>query len=113
MNHLIVPRDWKRFSLYARRVRTWGPEDLSYIEEPLVDHIAFGRNPDYILPRLTHMEVTATTVSGVHLQTLMLCPTLESVSVWNSDPNVWLGRKQVKATLKYELNICRHVRHQL
>ncbi|KAL5497878.1 hypothetical protein ACEPAH_2809 [Sanghuangporus vaninii] len=89
VNHLIVPRDWKRVSLYAQRVRTWGPEDLSYVEEPLVDHIAFGRNPGYILPRLTHMEVTATSVSGVHLQTLMLCPTLESVSIWNPDPNTW------------------------
>ncbi|KAJ4473894.1 hypothetical protein J3R30DRAFT_3782075 [Lentinula aciculospora] len=89
VNHLIVPRDWKRFILYARRVRTWGPEDLSYIEEPLVDHIAFGREPDYILPRLQHMEVTAATVSGVHLQTLMLCPALKSMLIWNSDLNVW------------------------
>ena len=64
-------------------------EDLNYIDEPVVDHLAFSRDPDYILPRLKHMEVTATSVSGIHLQTLMLCPTLESVSIWNSDPNDW------------------------
>ncbi|KAH8112763.1 hypothetical protein DFH11DRAFT_1511091 [Phellopilus nigrolimitatus] len=92
VNHLIVPRDWKRFAMYAQRVRTWSPEDLSYIEEPVVDHIAFGRNPDFILPRLTHIEVTASTVSGVHLQTLILCPTLESVTIWNQTPNVWSTR---------------------
>ncbi|THH03918.1 hypothetical protein EW145_g5900 [Phellinidium pouzarii] len=86
VNYLIVPRDWNRFTSYARRVKTWSPEDLAYIEEPVVDHIAFGRNPEYILPNLTHIEVMATTVSGVHLQTLILCPTLESVTIWNATP---------------------------
>ncbi|KAI5121923.1 hypothetical protein M0805_000252 [Coniferiporia weirii] len=92
VNHLIVPRDWKRFETYAHRVKSWSPEDLSYIEEPVVDHIAFGRNPNYILPRLTHLEVTAKTVSGVHLQTLILCPSLESVTVWNPEPGIWATR---------------------
>ncbi|TDL27955.1 hypothetical protein BD410DRAFT_894090 [Rickenella mellea] len=87
INHLIVPRDWTRFSLYAPRVRTWPQEDLSYIDETIVDHIAFGRNPGYILPRLTHLEVSATSVSGIHLQTLILCPTLQSVTVLNADPS--------------------------
>lgn len=92
MNHLIVPRNWNRFEIYAVRVKKWLPEDLSYIEESVVDHIAFGRNPGYILPRLNHLEVTATNVSSVHLQTLILCPTLRSVAVWNAEPTTWATR---------------------
>lgn len=92
MNHLIVPRHWRRFALYAPRVRSWLPEDLSYIEESVVDHIAFGRNPGYILPRLTHLKVTASNVSAVHLHTLMLCPALRSVAVLNAEPNSWATR---------------------
>lgn len=38
------------------------------------------------------MEVTATSVSGVHLQTFLLCPSLESVTVWNTDQSLWAGR---------------------
>ncbi|KLO07817.1 hypothetical protein SCHPADRAFT_894335 [Schizopora paradoxa] len=88
VNHLIVPRDWNRFTLYAHRVRRWLQEDLVYVDEAVVDHLAFGRLPGYILPRLTHMEVMATSVSGLHLQTLLIAPTLESVAIWNNAPSM-------------------------
>lgn len=86
VNHLIVPRDWDRFTPHARRVKKWVQEDLQYIDEAVVDHLAFGRLPGYILPRLTNMEVMATSVSGLHLQTLLICPTLDSVAIWNNAP---------------------------
>ncbi len=88
VNHLIVPRDWKRFTPYAHRVKKWAQEDLQYIDEAVVDHLAFGRLPGYILPRLTEMEVMATSVSGLHLQTLLISPALESIAIWNNAPFV-------------------------
>lgn len=87
MKHLITPRDWSRFTPYAKRVRTWQQEDLSYIDETVVDHIAFGRLPGYILPRLTHMEVSGTSVAGIHLQTLLICPALEAIHISNVNPS--------------------------
>lgn len=93
VNHLIVPRDWKRFTPYAHRVKKWAQEDLQYIDEAVVDHLAFGRLPGYILPRLTEMEVMATSVSGLHLQTLLISPALESIAIWNNAPLVSATRQ--------------------
>ena len=53
----------------------------------VVDHIAFGRNPGYILPRLTHMEILGENVSGVHRQTLPLCSTMQSATMRNKTPH--------------------------
>ena len=52
-----------------------------------MDHLAFGRNPDYLIPRLLHMDVIGASVSGIHLQTLVLCSTIETVTVQNKVPN--------------------------
>lgn len=92
VNHLIVPRNWIRFTFYAHRIRKWRFEDLTYIEEPIVDHIAFGRNPGYLFPRLTHMDVLGASVSGMHLQTLFLCSTIQAVAIRNNAPNAAASR---------------------
>lgn len=44
------------------------------------------------MPRLQHMEVAGTSVSGIHLQTFLTCPSLETVTVWNTDPDLWTSR---------------------
>ena len=91
VNRLILRRDWARVRYYSKRVRVWLAEDLSYIDEPLVDHLSFGRGVEYILPNMKHLELHARTVSSIHLQTLLLSPSLEYVLVRNVDPTVKLS----------------------
>lgn len=93
VNRLIIPRDWTRFGYYARRVRIWPFEELLCIDEPIVDHIAFGRNPEYLIPRLQRMDVVGASASAVHLQTLCLCPTIQSVTIRNKNPSPQITRE--------------------